>query len=111
MQKVSVIYKGITVTSETSIIVRLGSDGNLYLEEQKVSETNEDGSIKWPEPSVIKSKGVSMRSLITPVFNKIGITKVIQGNPKTIWGAFESNGWKARISDLKNGNCEVKRVI
>jgi len=114
MQKVSVIYKGITVTSEIDSInvIRIGPDGNIYLEEESKTP---DGKIKWPTPrvkmdSTPPAKKGSMREYITKNFPEVGVIKTVKGNVKTIYGAFIKNNWKPSVKFLKDGSYSVTRV-
>jgi hypothetical protein len=119
MKKPTFYYRGITISSDIqSVCFRIGSDGNIYAEDQ---ENNADGSIIWPEPTTKKvkktvktirsSKEGSVASFVRSNFSKKGTVKEMVGNQKTIWGAFNNNGWKVSIRRGKSsGIWEVKRV-
>lgn len=114
MQKVSVVYKGITVTSEIGVNIRISSDGNLYVEDEQV----ESGVTPfWPKPrntvtpTPSPAKKGSMREYVTNHFPEVGVVKTIKGNVKTIYGAFMNNGWKPSVKYLKSGSYRVKRVL
>ncbi len=116
MKKPTFYYRGITISSDIqSVCFRIGSDGNIYAEDQ---EYNADGSVIWPEPITKKVKRIvrspkegSVASFVRSNFKKKGTVKEMVGNQKTIWGAFNNNGWKVTIRRGKSsGIWEVKRV-